>query len=290
MADPAGGGRRPGRRGRRLAGVPPAAHADPRGPRLAGRQVSELELVAQQFDWTLDQKKTRQDGTEPGEIVETTPEAGSQLKEGGTLTVLVSEGNELTDRPKNLAGRPLAEVQVDLQRAGLKSSVKKVFDEEVPADHVIGTDGQIDAQLPKGEVVPLLVSKGPAPRTVPEVPAEGGYDAYAAELQKQSLVPVRVNVFSDDVDKGGIIAVEPAPGTEVPRDSKVEVRVSKGPDLVVVPDLGGLHLDEAEAALKKAGLVLGQACCSPRGRVVGSDPAAGSYVRRGSSVNLFMAR
>ena len=86
------------------------------------------------------------------------------------------------------------------------------------------------------------------------------------------------------------MATEPAAGAEVERGSTVVIEVSKGPDRVPVPDLAGKTLPEAQAALTAAGLELGQDCCASNGRVVGSDPAAGAQVRRGSAVNLFLAR
>jgi eukaryotic-like serine/threonine-protein kinase len=92
------------------------------------------------------------------------------------------------------------------------------------------------------------------------------------------------------VPAGQVVALRPGPGTEVQRGSNVTVQVSKGPDRVAVPDLVGMTLDEAEAALQAAGLVLGQDCCASNGKVVGSDPAAGTQVKRGTAVNLFLAR
>ncbi len=69
------------------------------------------------------------------------------------------------------------------------------------------------------------------------------------------------------------------------------VVVSKGPDVVDVPDLKGMSLDEAEAALEKAGLVLGEFTGSGGNReVVASDPEAGASVPRGSSVNLLLKK
>jgi len=259
-------------------------------PALAGRQIDDVELVAAQHDWVIDEKRTRRDGTEPGEVVSTDPPAGERLEEGGTLVVLVSEGNTLTDVPADLAGRPLEEVVLELQRAGLEHETTDAHDEEVPTGHVIGVDGEVDPELPKGSVVPLVVSIGPAPRTVPEIPDGSGYGAAEEALKSIGLVPVRQDVFSEQVDKGKVIALEPGPGTEVPRGAEVVVRVSKGPDRVAVPDMSGMTLDQAVAALEAVGLELGQDCCASKGRVVGSDPEFGSMVKRGTKVNLFLVR
>lgn len=260
-------------------------------PDLAGRQIDDAELLAEQNDWVIDEKRTRRDETVPGEIVSTDPPPGDRLAEGGTLVVLVSEGNTLTDRPADLVGRPLEEVVLELERAGLTHAVaEETHDEEVPAGHVVGTAGEVDAELPKGSVVPLVVSLGPAPRTVPELAAGAGFGAARDALAAVQLEASREDVFSETVPRGQVVAMEPGPGTEVERGSTIVVQVSRGPDLVAVPDLAGMTLDQAEAALVAAGLELGQDCCASNGRVVGSDPGAGAQVRRGTAVNIFLAR
>lgn len=260
-------------------------------PAFAGRQLEEVEVAAAEHDWDLDVKRTRRDGTEPGEVVSTDPAAGERLEEGATLEVLVSEGNTLTAVPQPLEGWALAELAVELERAGLAHEVvAEVHHEDVAAGHVVGADEEVGDDLPRGSVIPLVVSLGPEPRTVPELPEGAGWGEAAEALGTIRLEAVRVEVFSETVPAGQVVALDPPPGRTVERDSPVEVQVSKGPDRVEVPSLGGMGLDEAEAALRAADLSLGQACCAPRGRVVGTDPAAGAQVRRGTEINLFMAR
>jgi beta-lactam-binding protein with PASTA domain len=261
-------------------------------PDLVGRQIDDAELLAEQNEWVIDEKKTRQDGTEVGEIVSTDPPPGDRVAEGGTLVVLVSEGNTLTDRPAELVGRPLEEVVLELERAGLEHEVaEEAHDEDVPAGHVIGTAGEVDTELPRGTVVPLVVSLGPAPRTVPELPAGAGFGAAEEAITGVQLTVSRQDVFSETVPKGEVVALEPPSGTRgLDRGSQVVVQVSKGPDRVAVPDLRGMTLDEAEAALRSADLELGQDCCASRGTVVGSDPGPGTPVRRGTAINVFLAR
>lgn len=260
-------------------------------PDVVGDQIDDLKLIAEQNEWVLDEKRTRRNGTVPGEIVSTEPIAGEQLEEGGALIVIVSEGNELTDVPAEFAGRPLEEVVADLENAGLTHTVaEEVFDEEVPAGHVLRVAGEEVARLPEGEAVALVVSRGPEPRTVPDVADDAGYDAVAAQLTELGLVPVRAEEFSDTVPAGVVMGLSEPAGSQVPRGAEITVTVSRGPNLVAVPDLEGLTLAEAEGALEAQGLVLGQDCCNSRGRVITSQPSAGEQVRRGTEVDVFLSR
>jgi serine/threonine-protein kinase len=72
----------------------------------------------------------------------------------------------------------------------------------------------------------------------------------------------------------------------VARDSSVKLVVSKGPDLVTVPDVKGLTLAQANTRLEQAGLTPGEVSGNARRPVASTDPAAGTSVRRGSRVDL----
>lgn len=260
-------------------------------PDVLGAQLDEIELVAAQNEWELDEKRTRRDGTEPGEIVSTDPPPGERLEEGGTLVVIVSEGNELTDVPADVAGRPVAEVTAELEAAGLVPSVTEEFHEEVESGDVIAYGDDPPSELPKGETVSLLASKGPAPREVPAIPDGANYDQMAAALAEVQLVAAKAEEFSEDIEKGLVISLSAEPGSEVARGTTITVVVSKGPDVVTVPDVRGKSLADAEKALTDAGLVLGEACCDSRAdTVVASDPEAGAVVPRGTAVNLLLRR
>ncbi len=112
--------------------------------------------------------------------------------------------------------------------------VRRQFDETVAKDAVIATDPA--GKAPPDSTVALVVSDGPAPIVVPNV-ARKSYDAAAAQLQTMRLGAARVEQFSNTVPAGQVIRTEPAVNTKAPRDSVVQVFVSKGPDMVAVPDL-----------------------------------------------------
>jgi serine/threonine-protein kinase len=83
----------------------------------------------------------------------------------------------------------------------------------------------------------------------------------------------------------------PSPTTAVERGGTVTFRLSKGPDLVTMPDLTGLGFAEADAALTEAGFTLSTVLGSSQGTFVsvsvdGEAASAGDRFERGTGVDL----
>lgn len=258
-------------------------------PDVIGEDIAQLELVAAQNDWVLEESKTRRNGTEPGEILSTDPAPGESLAEGGTLTVLVSLGNEMTETPQGIENKPLAEVEAAFDDAGLVLVPAETHHEEIAAGNVIGYETEPDGQVPQETELTVLVSLGPAPRTVPSLGNNTDYGAYAAALEEVQLVPKRSDEFSETVPEGVVIRISHDPGAEVPRDTEITVVVSKGPDVVEVPDLIGKRFKEAEEELESLGLEVGTTNRN-NGTVIFTDPSAGTELKRGSAVDIFLRR
>jgi serine/threonine-protein kinase len=213
------------------------------------------------------------------------PPPGEQLKEGGTFTLVVSLGPTPVGVP-DLTGMSDGQAGEALAAQGLAvGTVTEVHDEAVPAHFVISWEpaGQ---EIPKGNPVNLVVSKGPAPRVVPEV--GGSFDNAAAALAGVQLDAQKEEVFSDTVPAGEVVGTVPGAGTSVERNSVVTVQVSKGPDLVTVPSIAGLKLDEAIAAIEAAGLAPGQLYGPARGKPISTNPGEGAQVKRGSAVDIYL--
>jgi serine/threonine-protein kinase len=93
--------------------------------------------------------------------------------------------------------------------------------------------------------------------------------------------------FSDDVPVDRVIGTDPATGAETPYGATVTVHVSKGPDLVVVPDVVDLTVEDATAALDRAGLRVGDVKnYRPGARVRSQSEEPGTKIKRGSVVDL----
>ncbi|MEX2293660.1 MAG: PASTA domain-containing protein [Acidimicrobiales bacterium] len=260
-------------------------------PVLVGNTEAAARKAVDGYGWTIERRTERQDGSTPGTILRTEPEVGSKLKKGRTLVLYVSLGNTLVPVPTDLVGMTIEDATVALERAGgFILKVIPAYDEETPAGIVMGLEADSSGEQPKGDEISLTVSQGPEPRTVPSGLTGKTYEDAADALEPLQLVPVKVEEFSDDIEEGLVIGLRPGEGQEAPRDSEVQVVVSKGPDLVTVPSVKGLSLEEAVAKLEGAGLRAGDVFGPANGKPFETDPSRGTKVKRGSSVNIYLRR
>jgi hypothetical protein len=88
---------------------------------------------------------------------------------------------------------------------------------------------------------------------------------------------------------GAVVSQVPAAGESARRDAKVVLVVGVGRQTARVPDLKGLDLDEAQAALRKARLKLGPVeGDAAKGRVTRQDPARGDRAKLGEGVRIWL--
>jgi serine/threonine-protein kinase len=111
-----------------------------------------------------------------------------------------------------------------------------------------------------------------------------------AALEAESLGAEVVTRFDDDVDQGVVIGSEPGSGATVERGATVTLVVSKGRDVVTVPDIIGKSLEELNRALRDAGLQPGDVSGNASGSPAATDPEPGAVVDRGESVDIFLRR
>lgn len=122
-------------------------------------------------------------------------------------------------------------------------------------------------------------------------------DEALATLEEHGLEGEPVDAFDSDAPVGAVFASDPAPGDRIRKDGSVTFSVSKGPDLVAVPEgLVGAMQADAQAALEAAGLVAEYAPgedhyddSAPLGSVLEASAEPGQQVERGSSVVLTLS-
>jgi serine/threonine-protein kinase len=218
-------------------------------------------------------------------VVDQDPVADGRVVEGGTVTLTTSLGPDRREVPE-VVGRSREQATAALEEVGLAVGGASEAFSELPVGAVVRTDPEQGASLPPDTEVTLVLSKGVEMLGVPDVQGASRGDAEKA-IADAGFVPKVSEVFSEDVGKGRISDQSPSSG-RAPRGSEVLLEVSKGPELVTIPDVVGEDRDVAERTLEAVGLKVDVIAIPGPGQVRSIDPGAGEAVRKGSSVTLFV--
>ena len=143
------------------------------------------------------------------------------------------------------------------------------------------------ATRPRVSILIRTVDRGAWLREALQSCVNQTYDNAANALKAAGLNSVREDQFSDTVAAGNVVSTSPGAGQQVPKGGNVKVTVSKGPDLVPVPNVVGMSVAQATTTIQQAGLTVANVFGFSDKKVFASDPSAGAQVKRGSSVNLY---
>lgn len=192
------------------------------------------------------------DTVERGTVIRTDPAAGARIRSNDSVTLIVSRGPEIVKVP-DLAGVPLGKAQAKLKAAGLEPGmVNRAFSGSVAKGSVISTNPEAGVKRHAGSAITLLVSKGD-PIDVPDVTGDDLDDA-KQELEDAGLkVTISTEQVNSEYDKGKVARQSPAGDSQAAEGDTVTLTLSKGPEMVEVPDVVGDSVDDAQKALEDAG-------------------------------------
>jgi serine/threonine-protein kinase len=119
----------------------------------------------------------------------------------------------------------------------------------------------------------------------------------AAEIlaARDLRLDVDKRVFDDEIPVNHIVSQNPPANRQVKKHRTIYVAVSRGPELVTIPNVIGLSLREARVALGRVGLTVGEVSQEPHpmiptGQVVGQEPAPGQRLTTGVKVDLVVSQ
>ncbi|MBS3908654.1 MAG: Stk1 family PASTA domain-containing Ser/Thr kinase [Actinobacteria bacterium] len=225
---------------------------------------------------------------EPGIVMSQQPGAGEKLEEGKEVAVTVSMGRDLVTVP-DVTGETSAVATNKLIKAGLALGDSKYeFSDEFDQDKVIRTEPEMDEEVPADTEVNLIISKGRDSVQIQDVEGKTSADAESL-LAGDGLTVKTSEAFHETIDKGAVIRTVPIAGSLVKKESVVTIYVSKGPELIAVPDVLDKLEDEAKAILAEKGFnidpqILSGVSADKDNRVISQDPSGGEQRRKGTLV------
>lgn len=229
---------------------------------------------------------------EPQTVSEQDPPAGSQAEKGSTVEIAVSLGMQVAVPSKGVVGAPAQDATKRLRAQNLQVDSREVFSNTNPGN-VARVEPPAGAKVECESVVTILVSKGPNLVTVPSLIGLEEADA-EAQIRDLGLTP-NVDTENSDAPEGEVIGQDPGPDSQLKKGTEVVITVSNGSGTVVVPSVEGQKRDSAIATLSSRGAqnvkVVEQETDdkSLDDRVTDQAPSAGTRIRAGDQVTLFVA-
>lgn len=255
-------------------------------PLLEGSAVAVARTNAEKNGFELKVSKEAFSESRPaGTVIDTNPEPGEKILPGSTIEAVVSKGPDRVHVPAKLKGMTVAAATAALKDVDLVvGDTKKVFDEKVDKGRVVGvTNYTVADDLKRGTEVVLGISKGPRPIDVVDFRGKPYTEAKAA-LEKAGFDVKASEVFSADVAKGNVVTQNPNKGKSV-KGETITLTVSKGPEMVVVPDMVGHTRPYAVRMLERAGFKV-TAFGAGDFTVKAQTPPGGSKRAKGSTVTI----
>ncbi|MGN0663151.1 MAG: Stk1 family PASTA domain-containing Ser/Thr kinase [Faecalibacterium sp.] len=166
-----------------------------------------------------------------GYIYKQSPVSGRTVREGQSVTLTVSLGIKYVTVP-DVSNYLQADAEQQLRELGVSVLVTQAVEPSVAAGSVIRTDPAAGSQVAAGTTVVVYVSR-PQVNTTTTVPSLVGMtsveDARTLLVQKRLGLGSQTEEYSDQ-PVGTILSQDPAAGSTVKLNSRVNVVVSAGPE------------------------------------------------------------
>ena len=233
-----------------------------------------------------------------GLIAKMNPAPGAKVPQHSVVVLFPSGGPYAVSVP-NVVNMSDADARKALKNAGLTLRVSQIVPNvNIPPQTVMDQEPNGGAQAPPGSAVVVEESGGPNAITVPNVVGGTLEDARNALAQAGLTVGAVAQAADPSTTPGTVVSQNPQPGAQMGAGSSVDLYIAVAPagatatpatavPLPPIPNVAGMSVDDAKAALAKAGYAVGKVMVLPNSppdaKVVGTAPAAGATTAPGSA-------
>lgn len=242
------------------------------------------------------------DSVTKGLVAKTNPAPGAKVAAASTIVLLPSGGPNVVTVP-NVVDLSEADARTALTRAGLVFQIgQRLPNVNIAPNTVMDQVPSGGSTAPPGSVVTVDESGGPASLTVPDVVGGTQNDAKNT-LAQAGLVLGQVNDVEDpSTTPGTVVSQNPLAGSQASEGSPVDIYLAvaaaspspagaslapSASPLGPVPNVIGMSIDDAKAALLRAGFTANNVTVAPGSppdaKVIATQPAPGATVAPGTT-------
>ena len=247
-------------------------------PAVSGDSVTQATALLTADGFTVKRgARVPSNAVAKGRVASTSPTG--RVTKGSTITLLVSSG-PFTSVVPTVKGDKQAAAQAALQRVHLTSTPQRVAS-NAAVGTVVGTNPPAGTTWPQTKPVTILVAAGPP---LPEF--IGMNIDTAKQLANQDQVSLQEQSDPNSQQPAGtIIGQEPPAGAMYRPGQTVIVRVAAGPQLIPVPNVIGMSVQQAQQALQAAGFQVQVNSFTRFGKVFDFSP--NGEAPRGTTITIY---
>ena len=188
-------------------------------PDVHDQSQQDAQAALAKFPFQISVVQQTSDSVPNGNVIRTDPSAGSQVKRGQTVRLLVSSGPAIIEVP-DVTGQSQGDATQTLTNASFKVAVRQEISDDVDPGTVIDQQPAGNDHAAKFSTVTITVAQG----SLITIPAVSG-DVGAAKTELQSLgLKVKVHKRFGGL-LGRLVDMSPSPGTQVHRGDTVNLDV-----------------------------------------------------------------
>ena len=150
----------------------------------------------------------------------------NKVKEGSTVKVVVSKGQEKTKVPK-VVGMEKDKAIKAIEEANLKAEIIEETSKKVEEGYVISQETEAETEIVAGETIKIHVSKGTGIKQVTVISVIGQDEATAKKTLEDLGLKVNVTYASSTADNGKVAKQSVADGKVVDEGTSITLTVNK---------------------------------------------------------------
>jgi serine/threonine-protein kinase len=267
-------------------------------PSLVGQQLKAAKKTLKSDDISVGQVIERQSKKPSGTIISTSPQAGTVVAKGDSITLVESEGiTTVTETVQNVVSQSLTDAEATLaaEKLGVKIDQVATAPPNTSAipNIVLVQSPAAGTKVQSGTTVTLTVLKSGVQYDLESVNGETQYAAGAALATQGLTVSGVTRTCSNTVNPGLVIGTNPPAGSLVKEGQAIQLELSSGTCNVVMPNVINDTEAQADTSLESQGLTASYspdptAQCQPGAvpTVASQTNAPGTNVKYGSTVDL----
>ena len=198
-------------------------------PNVKAKKLEEAKGVAELRGFELNVDEYRSSDEEEGTVLEQTPAAGTAAKQGDSISVIVSSGNNYVTVP-DLAGKYLQEANDIVWGVELEIGTTQYVTSYLPYGQIVRQEPIAGTDTFAGDVIDVWISGIPGKANNMPGVTDMELNKAIDVLHEEGFKKIRIRTVQPEAQiaaEGFVVAQNPTAGISTPEDAVVEISVCR---------------------------------------------------------------